>query len=341
MFDLRKIVRTNIKNLKPYSSARDEYFGEAKIYLDANENPEGTVNRYPDPYQRKLKAALSNLKRVAEEQIFIGNGSDEAIDLLFRVFCKPGEDQAMTFSPSYGMYSVSAAINDVELITVPLNEQFNIVKEAIEPILKRPQLKLIFICSPNNPTGNIVPISLIEEILQSFQGILVIDEAYIDFSATESLLSLINSYPNLVILQTLSKAYGAAGIRIGMAYAQKEIIELLNRVKPPYNVSSINQDRALDVIKNQLGFKENLTNIILEKERLFKALSDACKIENVFPSEANFLLVKCKGEASELYHQLLKSGIVVRNRSNVIPNALRITVGSKTENDELIKIMNQ
>jgi len=250
MFDINKIARENILQLLPYSSARDEFSGSGTdgIFLDANENPYGTLNRYPDPYQKELKELIGADRNVASENIFIGNGSDEVIDLLFRIFCNPGKDKALAFSPTYGMYDVSAAINDVELVKVPLNESFDIDLEKVLPVLKDKQLKLVFICSPNNPTGNTLNLESIEAILKSFSGVVLIDEAYIDFSSKESLIGLIEKYPNLVVSQTFSKAWGLAAARVGIAFTNTAILNLMNKVKPPYNVSDLNQQAAIDVL---------------------------------------------------------------------------------------------
>jgi len=338
MFKLEDITRENIKELTPYSSARDDFKGEATTWLDANENPFGKFNRYPDPYQRKLKQKLSKLKGVSNKNIFIGNGSDEVIDLAFRIFCNPGVDKALTFSPTYGMYSVSAAINNIELIEVPLNESFQINLEATNPYLKDDNLKLIFICSPNNPTGNIIKKEEIEKILNNFNGIVVIDEAYIDFSDTASYIELINQYPNLIVSQTLSKAWGLASARIGLAYANQETIALFNKVKPPYNVSEPNQKLALDTIENSIEF-DNYKNIILkERTRLKTCLADFVFVKKIYPSDSNFILVEVTA-ADRVYNDLILEGIVIRNRNKVIPNCIRISIGTIEENDKLLKAL--
>ena len=246
MFDLDKLARENIKALKPYSSARDEFSGKEGVFLDANENPFGVLNRYPDPYQTELKSILATQKRLPTNQVFVGNGSDEIIDLLFRIFCNPSKDKALTFSPTYGMYDVSAAINDIELMKLPLADSFDIDLANTKEILKKEIIKLTFICSPNNPTGNVFRRETIEEILKSTQGIVVIDEAYIDFSETNSCIDLIDTYPNLLVIQTMSKARGLASARIGFAFSNERVIELLNKVKPPYNVSGLNQQAAIN-----------------------------------------------------------------------------------------------
>ena len=268
MVDLNNIVRSNILELKPYSSARDEFTGSEGIFLDANENPFGKLNRYPDPYQKKLKQKLAELKAVNANNIFIGNGSDEVIDLAFRIFCTPGIDEALTFSPTYGMYSVSAGINNIKLIELPLNQEFQIDLDKLKPFFDDTRIKLIFICSPNNPTGNLINKKDIEYILNSFQGIVIIDEAYIDFSGIDSLISLTSKYNNLIVSQTLSKAWGLAGARVGIAYANEEIIKLYNKVKPPYNVSEINQQTAIKALENRNTFTEILAQILTIVVRL-------------------------------------------------------------------------
>jgi histidinol-phosphate aminotransferase len=338
MIDIRELVRGNVKNLKPYSTARDEFRGNSGIFMDANENPFGKLNRYPDPYQKKLKAAISEIKRIAEEKIFLGNGSDEIIDLCFRVFCNPGTDKALTFTPTYGMYEVSAAINDIRVLKVPLNEMFQIDLQNVIPLFSDKNLKMIFICSPNNPTGNAMNYSDVEYILNSFTGIVVIDEAYIDFSDEPSFITLVARYPNLVLLQTFSKAFGLAAARIGMAFSNPVIIEYFNKLKPPYNISRINQEaalRKLDVVEEA---ENQVRKIRRERERLASRLERLKITVRVYPSDANFLLVKVKN-ANYIYNELVKKGIIVRNRSSVADNCLRITVGRKSENDKLIKTL--
>ena len=274
MNDINKIVRTNILNLTPYSCARDEFTSDDGILLDANENPFGNLNRYPDPYQRTLKKKVSELKSVPEENIFIGNGSDEIIDLAFRIFCEPGKDKALTFSPTYGMYNVSASINNVELIDITLNKSFQIDIEKTIPFLNDKNLKLIFICSPNNPTGNLIDKRAIRTLLNNFNGVIMLDEAYIDFTDDSSYVDLIKQYPNLVVYQTLSKAWGLASARIGLAYTNEKIIELFNKIKPPYNISEANQQLAIDAIENSIEY-DNYINIILqERKRLIASLKD-------------------------------------------------------------------
>ena len=338
MFSLEKIVRPNIQKLKGYSSARSEFKGEAEVYLDANENPFGTLNRYPDPQQIAIKERLSAIKGVDKNQIFIGNGSDEVIDLAFRIFCEPGKDKALTFVPSYGMYSVSAAINDIELIELPLAPDFQINVEELNPYLKDETLKLIFICSPNNPTGNCFEDKTIQYILREFKGIVIIDEAYIDFSTEESYISLLNDYPNLIISQTFSKAWGLAGVRVGVAYANSAIIEVYNKVKPPYNISTLNQEAVLKKLDNLAQFEIEKNIILNEKEKLEKQLQEIELIKKVYPSEANFLLIEVSN-ANEVYNQLVNQKIITRNRSNLVNNCLRITIGSETENNRLLRAL--
>jgi histidinol-phosphate aminotransferase len=336
MFNLENIVRKNILDLKPYSSARDEFSGTNGIFLDANENPFGNLNRYPDPYQKVLKEKLSNYKSIPSENIFIGNGSDEVIDLAFRIFCTPGKDKALTFSPTYGMYDVSAAINEVELMKQPLNESFQINMEEFEKAIKIPNLKLILICSPNNPTGN--SIENIERILQKFNGIVLVDEAYIDFSDQPSFLNLLSQYPNLIIAQTFSKAWGLAAARVGIAYASASIISIFNKVKPPYNVSKLNQEAALVALNNENEFEKNKKIILDQKLWLEKELLDLPIIKKLYPSDANFILVETT-DANSIYDQLVGMQVITRNRNNIINNCLRITVGSPNENQQLINAL--
>ncbi len=334
MFNLEKLVRKNILELKPYSSARDEFSGKEGVFLDANENPFGDLNRYPDPQQKALKNKLSEIKGISAEQIFIGNGSDEIIDILFRVFCNPGRDKALTFSPTYGMYEVSAAINEIELIKIPLNDQFQIDFEAAEPLFDLANLKLIFICSPNNPTGN--TIRDLDRVLANFKGIVVIDEAYIDFSENESYLSQIEKYPNLIVLQTLSKAWGLAAARVGVAYTNTKIIALLNKVKPPYNISQLNQQAASQAIGNREVFEQQKALILAQKEILQTQLLALPTVKKVYPSDTNFLLVEVN-DADKIYEELVKKQVITRKRNKEVANCIRITVGSPEENQQLIR----
>lgn len=340
MFELKKLVRKNILELKPYSSARDEFSGKDGIFLDANENPFGTLNRYPDPYQQELKSILATQKGGKENQLFVGNGSDEVIDLLFRVFCNPGQDKAVTFSPTYGMYDVSAAINDVELLKLPLTETFQIdVDTALNEIVKR-DVKLTFVCSPNNPTGNAFPRKDVEQLLKNASGIVVVDEAYIDFSKTDSLIDLIDAYPNLVVTQTMSKARGLAAARVGFAFANEEIITLLNKVKPPYNVSGLNQQAAIEALSNNELYESNVKIIIAQREELKQKLSNLDAVVKIYPTDANFLLVEFNN-ADDIYEKLIKRKIIVRNRAKVVNNCIRISIGTPVENNQLITELKQ
>ncbi|PUB30895.1 histidinol-phosphate aminotransferase [Elizabethkingia sp. YR214] len=332
-FNLESLVRSNILKLKPYSSARDEYNGDTGIFLDANENPFGTLNRYPDPYQKEVKEKLSVLKNIPVSQIFLGNGSDEVIDLVFRIFCTPGNDKALVFTPTYGMYEVSANINDTELLQLPLNSDFQIDKEAVIPFLKDENLKLIFICSPNNPTGN--SIENVDFILENFNGIVFVDEAYIDFSSQKSWTEKLEQYTNLVISQTFSKARGLAAVRVGIAYSSPEIISLLNKTKPPYNVSQLNQEAALIALVDDEKYQSEIKTILGEKERLKKALLKLAVIKKIYPSDANFILAEVN-DADEIYNNLVQQKIITRNRNNVIANCIRITIGTTEENNQLI-----
>jgi len=345
MFNLDALVRTNIRTLKPYSSARDEFKGEASIFLDANENSLGSplvkwYNRYPDPLQLKVKEKIAFIKKISVDQIFLGNGSDEAIDLLYRCFCEPGIDEVVIFPPTYGMYEVSANINNVKLNRVPLTEQFQLDLEALEQTIK-PSTKIIWICSPNNPTGNSIDREAIEMILNNFDGLVVIDEAYINFSRQKSWLSDLQDYPNLVVLQTLSKAWGLAGIRLGMAFASPEIIGYLNKVKPPYNISEPVQELAVKALEEIGQVNDMIVTLVNERQNMTTSLLQNEEVVKIYPSDANFLLVKFK-DASRLYKYFVEQGIVVRDRSNVIlcEGCLRITVGTPQENQKLLGSLN-
>lgn len=333
---LEELIRPTILKLKPYSSARDEYKGGDGVFLDANENPFGEMNRYPDPYQKKLKLKLAEIKSIKSESIFIGNGSDEIIDLAFRIFCEPAIDKALTFSPTYGMYEVSAAINNVELVKVPLNELFQIDFENIQPYLVDHSIKLIFICSPNNPTGN--SIQNIENILNKFSGIVFIDEAYIDFSLNESYLNLVQKYPNLIVSQTFSKAFGLAAARVGVAYSNPEIISYFNKVKPPYNVSELNQKAALRSLESIDKTRNEIEMILNEKIKLIQELSLLSSVVKIYSSDTNFILVEVK-DADKIYSELVHRKIVTRNRNSVVKNCIRITIGSPEENVKLINAL--
>jgi histidinol-phosphate aminotransferase len=340
MVDINKLVRENVIKLIPYSSARDDFNGKTGIFLDANENPYGTMNRYPDPYQRELKSGISKIKGIKEEQIFLGNGSDEIIDLCFRIFCNPGIDKALTFTPTYGMYTVSAAVNDIEMVKVPLMDDFQIDLKQAEPCFSDKNLKLVFICSPNNPTANSMNFNDIEYIIRKFNGIVVIDEAYIDFSEKTSFIKLINDYPNLIVMQTFSKALGLAGVRIGLAITNPAIVQYFNKMKPPYNISVINQKAALRKLTQIDQFRNQVLKIKKERVRLSAVLSKMKIIEKVYPSDANFLLVKVKN-ADYIYNTLVNNDIIIRNRSKIVDNCLRITIGKRSENDKLIYALNE
>ncbi len=336
MFSLEKIVRPNILALKPYSSARDEFKGTATAYLDANENPFGTLNRYPDPLQKQLKDKLAKIKSVSAENIFVGNGSDEAIDLCFRIFCEPVKDKALTFIPTYGMYKVSADINNVSLIEAPLTDDFQIDIDTALPLLKDEQLKLVFLCSPNNPTGNIL--NDVETILQNFNGIVVVDEAYIDFANAASLSQKLALYPNLVVLQTLSKAWGLAAARVGLAFANAPVINLFNKVKPPYNISRINYEAALAALENADAVEKQKQVLLSERENLISALAQLPITKKIYPTDANFVLVEVT-DADGIYNALVQKGIILRNRNTVVPGCLRITIGIPEENTLLINTL--
>ncbi len=338
MFDLKRLVRPNILALKPYSSARDEFKGSEGVFLDANENPFGELNRYPDSYQTKLKEKLSDIKGVDSKNMFVGNGSDEIIDLLYRIFCNPGIDKALTFTPTFGMYQVAADINDTQLIKLPLNEEFHIDRTSLKPYLNDETLKLIFICSPNNPTGNCFNKADIEYILQNFKGIVIIDEAYADFSNNKSWVKSFQEFPNLIVAQTFSKAWGLAAARIGIAYAGYDIIQLLNNVKMPYNISALNEEAAIQALRNQENFENNKDIILEEKKKLISELEQLNVIKKIYPSDANFLLVEVE-DANETYRNLVEQKVITRNRNSLVENSIRITVGKPEENEKLIKAL--
>ncbi|SEH65282.1 histidinol-phosphate aminotransferase [Paenimyroides aquimaris] len=337
---MENLVRKNILNLSPYLSAREEYSEKKGVFLDANENPFGIYNRYPDPYQETLKQRLSEIKNILSNRIFIGNGSDEIIDIAFRIFCEPYRDKALTFIPTYGMYEVSANINAVELIKIPLNSDFQIDKKTIEPFFSDKNLKLIFICSPNNPTGNLLKSEDIEFILQNFKGIVIVDEAYIDFCDQPSFLEKIEKYPNLIVSQTLSKAWGLAGIRLGIAYMNESFLSYYNKVKAPYNISAVNQKIALETLHNIEEYEQKRNEILSEKTKLINELKGLKIVRKIYPSDANFLLIEADN-ANELYSQLIAKQIIIRNRNTVIPNCLRITVGTQEENQKLVIALKQ
>jgi histidinol-phosphate aminotransferase len=337
------ILRPHLRTLKPYSSARSEFIGTASVYIDANENPyDWAYNRYPDPLQVKLKDELSQYRKVSPSQIFCGNGSDEAIDLLIRAFCEPKVDTILSINPSYGMYQVSADINDVKVRYFGLKTDFTLDVEAFIAYVE-PQDKLIFLCSPNNPTGLIIPLLEIEKVLQAYpEKLIVVDEAYIDFSESVSALSLLNHYHNLVVLQTLSKAQGCAGLRIGTAYAHTDIIDILNKIKPPYNISGIAQDQALTILINKNKWQAEIREIIDQRRLLTSKLRDIPYIEMVYDSHANFILIKVP-DANRLYLYLLDNGIVSRSRDSHYncKGCIRLTVGTPLENQTLIQTLTQ
>ncbi|MFK7907654.1 MAG: histidinol-phosphate transaminase [Chitinophagales bacterium] len=338
MFDINSLIRKNIHELVPYSSAREEFSGEANIWLDANENPFDTdLNRYPDPYQSKLKKAIAKIKGVETNQIFVGNGSDEAIDLLFRAFCEPKEDKAFIFPPTYGMYQVSAKINNVEIVKLPLNNDFEL--PDIGDIASKTNAKgVLFICSPNNPTGNIFSLKSIQKIAKQFSGLVVVDEAYIDFTDSKSAISLLSMTSNIVVLQTMSKAYGLAGLRLGMAFAHPEIIAVLNKIKPPYNVNTLSQVKGLEMLQNSEMVKRQITQIKAQREMLIAVLKEIKIVKKVFPTEANFILALFEN-AETVFTALQKKGIIIRNRTSQIKDALRITVGTPTQNEILLNTL--
>ena len=354
-FNLDNLVRENIKKMTAYSSARHEFTGNASIFLDANENSFGSpallpspsgeglgvrFNRYPDPLQLEVKEKISKIKGVPPQNIFLGNGSDEAIDLLYRIFCEPGRDNAMIFPPTYGMYEVCAEMNNVKLKKVTLTNEYQLDIDGIENAID-PFTRLIFICSPNNPTGNSINRTDVEIVLNNFDGIVVIDEAYINYSKQKSFIAALTEYPNLVVMQTLSKAWGLAGLRLGMAFASKPIIDLLNKVKYPYNINTATQLLALDALNNIDWVNEHIAITVIERERLKNELLNLSFTQDVYPSDANFLLAKMKN-ARTIYEQLCDKGIIVRDRSKVVlcEDSLRITIGTEDENNKLLEALN-
>ncbi|GAB3293371.1 histidinol-phosphate transaminase [Hymenobacter tenuis] len=345
MFNLESLVRPNIRTMKPYSSARDEFQGEAHIMIDANENSLGSAgperfNRYPDPLQRAVKAELAPLKGVAPAQIFLGNGSDEAIDLLVRLTCTPGQDSILILPPTYGMYEVAANLNDVRIERLPLTPDFQLSSEIVAGVVAS-DAKLVFLCSPNNPTGNLLHQSAIEEILRGFRGLVVVDEAYADFAAAPSWTTRLAEFPNLVVLQTFSKAWGLAALRLGMAFASPELIGYLNKIKPPYNISDATQRHALDALRDAPRFEQMRQELLASRDELARQLPTLAIVAEVFPSDANFLLVRFRPDATAVYEYLLGKGIVVRNR-NTQPGCagtLRLTVGTASENEQLLQAL--
>lgn len=345
-FNLNNLVRENIKNLTPYSSARDEFKGEAKIYLDANENSYGSpltkwYNRYPDPLQWALKEKIGKIKNIAPENILLGNGSDECIDLLIRAFCEPGKDNIVICPPTYGMYEVYGNINGVDCIKIPLTKDFQLDMDALQEEVDA-ATKILFFCSPNNPTGNSLNRQDLETILHAFDGLVVIDEAYINFSRQRSFAAELAEYPNLVILQTFSKAWGLAALRLGMTLASPEIINILNKIKPPYNINAATQELALRALDNLDDVNAMIKTIVGEREALATALQQLSIVQQVYKSDANFLLVQVT-DANSIYDYLKNKGIIVRNRSNVLlcEGCLRITVGTENENKDLLAQLQQ
>lgn len=345
-FSIDKLVRNNIRQMKPYSTARHEFSGTASVYLDANENAFGSplqenYNRYPDPLQWEVKEKISRIKGVPPQHIFLGNGSDEAIDLLFRIFCEPGKDKVIILPPTYGMYEVCAAMNDVQVKKIPLLTNFQPNLESIEEAID-PQTKLIFICSPNNPTGNSILREDIEILLNNFEGLVVIDEAYINYAKQKSFIQELTEYPNLVVLQTLSKAWGLAGLRLGMAFAGQPVIDYMNKVKYPYNINTATQQLALAALDNIPQVNEWIKTTAAEKDWLAEELVKLTYTICVYPSDANFLLVKMT-EARKVYEYLAEKGVIVRDRSSVIlcDDCLRITIGTPDENKQLIRLLNE
>ena len=340
-FDLNKLTRENIKKLTPYSSARDEFSGEAKVFLDANENSLGSplmkwYNRYPDPYQHEVKESLSKVKGITHDHIFLGNGSDECIDLLYRCFCEPGKDNVIICPPTYGMYEVSANINNIEIRKSPLLDNFQLNLVHLENLVDA-STKIIWLCSPNNPTGNSLDRPDIEMVLNNFSGLVVVDEAYINFAHQKTFIQELTEYPNLIVLQTFSKAWGLAALRLGMAFASSEIIAILNKVKPPYNINQATQEMAIKALEEVGQVNDMIRELVDMREALAEVLLQMPMVEQVFPSDANFLLVRFKG-ARNIYEYLLTQGIVVRDRSNVklCDDCLRITIGTELENTILV-----
>ena len=343
-FDIKKVVRPNIEILKAYSSAKDEYTGEANVLLDANENSLGSpltkwYNRYPDPYQKKVKEKLAFIKQIKSEQIFLGNGSDECIDNLFRTFCEPGKDNVIICPPTYPMYEVGANINNIEIKNAPLLPNFQLNVAHIEQLVNE-QTKIIWICSPNNPTGNSLDRIDIETILNHFNGLVIVDEAYINFSKQKSFAQSLMDYPNLVVLQTLSKAWGLAGLRLGMAFASAEIIGYMNKVKAPYNINMVTQEMALTALEEVGQVNDMIAHLVDMRIALAAVIQSMPFVEKVYPSDTNFLLIKIP-KASDLYHYLLTNGIVVRDRSSLenCSDSLRITIGTEQENTLLVDAM--
>ena len=339
--NLDKLVRPNINKLTPYSSARNEFTGSASIFLDANENPYNEpFNRYPDPLQREVKKRLAAIKGVKPENIFLGVGSDEGIDLAYRIFCRPGIDNVVAIAPSYGMYEVCADINDIEYRRVSLDDNFNFDPDTLLAATDE-NTKLLWICSPNNPTGNAYPIEMILKTAQAFNGIVMVDEAYIDFSSKGSMIAYLDQCPNVIVLQTFSKAWGRAGLRLGVAYASPEIIDYYNKVKYPYNINAITQEKAIEALENVAKVKAWVDELLDNRSLLAEALEKMSCVKHIYPSDANFLLIRVD-DPDCLYNFLCKQGIIVRNRNRVekCAGCLRITIGTKNENAQLINAIN-
>ena len=342
-FDLINLIRKNVRELKPYSSARDEYVsdGSAMVFMDANESPYSNgINRYPDPHQRQLKSLLASSYDLSATNILIGNGSDEVLDLIFRAFCEPHQDNIITMPPTYGMYKVLAGINAIENKEVLLMKNFELNVEKILGSINS-KTKAIFLCSPNNPTGNCFSESHIETLLDNFHGLLVVDEAYIDFAKQSSWLERLRQFPNLIVTRTFSKAYGMAGLRLGVCYGSEEVIAILNRIKPPYNVNELSQQKALHMIRNTDVLEKQVAEILTERDRMVEQLEKINFIKEIYPSDANFILVKVD-DADRRYQEILELGVVVRNRSTqpLCANTLRFTVGTPEENKRLLKVLN-
>ena len=342
--NLETLVRPNILAMKAYSSARDEFeVNDEVVLLDANENPfSSNWNRYPDPYQRKLKKAISTLKKTIPENLFLGNGSDEAIDLIFRIFCEPGKDNIIITDPTYGMYEVSAAIQNIKVKKVPLSETFELESQNLLKVADE-NTKLVFLCNPNNPTANLLDENEIKNVLDNFEGIVIIDEAYIDFTDRESSIQWLNDYPNLIVLQTFSKAWGMAGMRLGMAFANREIIQLFNKVKAPYNLSILTQNKALELIlENQYNVASNLKVLISERIKLIEVLDKLPIVEHIYPTSTNFILARFINHQL-VFKTLIEAGLIVRDRSKALncENCLRITVGTPNENEMLIDVLSK
>ena len=333
--EIARLVRTMVREITPYRSARDEFedFQAQKIFLDANENPyKSGINRYPDPLQRQLKRVLAKVKGVDANQILLGNGSDEVLDLIFRTFCEPGEDEVILLPPTYGMYAVLAKINNVKVVNVPLDKYFELDISGIMSSVNQ-KTKVIFVCSPNNPTGNAITLSQIKSLLDQFSGMVVVDEAYVDFSTAGTVIELMNDYPKLIVCQTFSKAYGLAGIRLGIGFAQAEIIDFFNKIKPPYNVNVLSQKKALESLEDLPVVAQQVQELICERQKMEKELLTLRFVKKIYPSDANFLLIVVD-DAKKRYEQFLNQDIVVRNRSSLLgcENTLRITVGTPQEN---------